>query len=76
MQRHTYRSEHWYVLKGECLIKTEWDNRLEKQTINTNQTYTIDKTVWHQGCNETTEPCHVLEVQYGEKCIEEDIERK
>lgn len=76
MQRHTYRSEHWYVLKGECLIKTEWDNRLEKQTINTNQTYTIDKTVWHQGCNETTDPCHVLEVQYGEKCIEEDIERK
>jgi len=76
MQRHTHRAEHWYVLKGKCLIKTEWDNRSEKQTVNANGTYTIDKTVWHQGCNDTKEPCHILEVQYGDKCIEEDIERK
>jgi mannose-6-phosphate isomerase-like protein (cupin superfamily) len=31
---------------------------------------------WHQLSNETNEPLKILEIQYGEKCVEEDIERK
>lgn len=78
MQRHQDRSEHWYILKGTCTMNTinissdyeEYGKFKEHQTIR------INKRQWHQGCNETKEPCHILEVQYGDQCIEEDIERK
>jgi len=76
MQRHEHRSENWYVLKGQCKIQTEWEGRADTQTLHTNRSYTISKNVWHKGVNESTEPCHILEVQYGDKCVEEDIERR
>lgn len=76
MQRHQHRAEHWYVLKGECSIETEWEGRTEFRSLTTNRSYSIDRTVWHRGINNSTEPCHILEVQYGDKCVEEDIERK
>lgn len=75
-QRHQYRTEHWYILKGSCVIKTEWNNLPNTITLNVNDHYVIEKNVWHLTTNSGTEPCHVLEVQYGEKCIEEDIERR
>ena len=31
---------------------------------------------WHQLVNGTQEPLKVIEIQYGENCIEEDIERQ
>jgi mannose-6-phosphate isomerase-like protein (cupin superfamily) len=36
----------------------------------------INKTQWHQLCNETDQPLKIVEIQYGERCEEEDIERK
>ena len=30
---------------------------------------------WHQIVNKTTEPCHIIEIQYGEETNEDDIER-
>jgi mannose-6-phosphate isomerase-like protein (cupin superfamily) len=27
-------------------------------------------------CNETNEPLKLIEIQYGENCVEDDIERK
>jgi len=76
MQRHSLRSEHWYVLKGKCDIATSVNGSIMSITKNANETYQIGRGVWHQGQNNYTEPCHILEVQYGEKCVEEDIERK
>jgi mannose-6-phosphate isomerase-like protein (cupin superfamily) len=35
----------------------------------------ISKTEWHQLCNETDEPLKVVEIQYGDRCVETDIER-
>tara|TARA_B100001964_G_scaffold25042_1_gene25006 strand:- start:15412 stop:16173 length:762 start_codon:yes stop_codon:yes gene_type:complete len=78
MQRHQDRSEHWYILKGTCTMNTinvssdyeEYGKFKEHQTIR------INKQQWHQGCNETKEPCHILEVQYGDRCVEDDIERR
>jgi cytidyltransferase-like protein len=75
-QKHQYRTEHWYILKGNCVIKTEWNNLPNTINLNVNDHYVIEKNVWHLTTNTGTEPCHVLEVQYGEKCIEEDIERR
>tara|TARA_Y100000389_G_scaffold149128_2_gene148403 strand:- start:6271 stop:7026 length:756 start_codon:yes stop_codon:yes gene_type:complete len=76
MQRHRHRSENWYVLKGTCIIQTNYNNRDEKVTVDTNRSYTINQNVWHKGINNTQEHCHILEVQFGEHCIEQDIERK
>jgi D-beta-D-heptose 7-phosphate kinase/D-beta-D-heptose 1-phosphate adenosyltransferase len=75
MQRHFKRAEHWYVLKGQCNIDTVYQNDKMSHILKENETYFIGKEVWHRGFNTTNEPCHILEVQYGETCVEEDIER-
>lgn len=76
MQRHFKRSENWYVLKGTCTIATEFKGNTDTVVLNPNQHYNIGQTVWHQASNNGTKYCHILEVQYGEQCEEEDIERK
>jgi cytidyltransferase-like protein len=76
-QRHFLRAEHWYVLKGSCTVKTEYNN--VTQTIELNELtsgYIIGKEVWHKVTNNTENLCHILEVQYGEQCVENDIERR
>ena len=39
------------------------------------ETVVIKRKWWHKAYNKSDTPCHILEVQYGDKCIEEDIER-
>lgn len=75
-QRHLYRDEYWHILKGSCQIETEWNNLKNVIHLKEKDNYVIEKNVWHYTKNITQEPCHVLEIQYGEKCIEEDIERR
>lgn len=76
-QRHQYRSEHWYVLGGSCNIKTEYNNYKQEVLLNSlSSGFVIGQGVWHQAINNTDSPCYILEVQYGEKCVEEDIERR
>ena len=36
----------------------------------------ILKEQWHMLANETGKPLKVVEIQYGENCVEEDIERR
>lgn len=75
MQRHFNRSEHWYVLKGKCQVEiVEGDSRII-DTIEQNSSYVIEKAMWHRAFNNFSTPCHILEVQHGEMCVEEDIER-
>lgn len=75
-QRHQHRNEHWYILKGSCLIKTEYLNVESTVHKEPHSTYVIGRGVWHQIQNNSNEPCHILEVQYGDQCVEEDIERR
>lgn len=76
-QRHFFRAENWYVLKGECTLKTEWDDRSSTIVLSAlDHNYKIGCKVWHQASNNTDELCHILEVQHGAKCVEEDIERR
>ena len=37
--------------------------------------YFVPVGSWHQIINPFKETCHLIEIQYGEECIEEDIER-
>jgi cytidyltransferase-like protein len=75
-QRHFHRSEHWYILNGSVKIITEYNGLKSEVTLTKNSTYIIGNNVWHLSTNVGTEPCHILEVQYGDMCIEEDIERR
>jgi cytidyltransferase-like protein len=75
MQRHFHRNEHWYVLKGSCVLDID-DGDKKTVHLNENSSYVIEKKVWHRGNNVSNELCHILEVQYGDVCVEEDIERK
>ena len=38
-------------------------------------TFTVKKNEWHQIINNSNHECKIIEIQYGEKTIEEDIEK-
>ena len=74
MQKHQYRAEFWIVSEGIASLK-----RLGQEGVTVLQPHhqnTIYPKQWHQLINQTTEPVRIVEIQYGEKCDEEDIERK
>jgi len=71
-QKHMFRSEHWYVLRGEVQL----DLDQARQILTQHDNHVINKETWHKASNIGSEPAHVLEVQYGERCVEEDIIRK
>jgi D-beta-D-heptose 7-phosphate kinase/D-beta-D-heptose 1-phosphate adenosyltransferase len=78
MQRHQNRAEHWFVSEGTATVYT-----VDKSTdmdllgeFTRFQHIHINQHQWHKLCNETDQPLKVVEIQYGDQCIEEDIERK
>ena len=76
-QRHHHRSEHWYVLQGEIQVDLEFpDGNCQIQQLTPHTTYVIHSKTWHKASNIGTTPAHIIEVQYGDSCIEEDIERR
>jgi cytidyltransferase-like protein len=78
MQRHELRSEYWMVSEGSCIVNSMTINgyELPPKELTVHQEYKIPVAEWHQLTNPYTVPCKIVEIQYGEKCIEEDIERK
>ena len=75
-QKHMHRSEHWYVLTGNIQIDTEYNNKWQVQLLSPNTTYVIGPNVWHKTTNTGDTPAHIIEIQYGERCVEDDIERR
>ncbi len=78
LQRHFKRSELWFVSEGVATLYTiDYSSDYSKQgTYGQFVTIHIPKNEWHQLANETDTPLKIIEIQYGEDCIEEDIERK
>jgi cytidyltransferase-like protein len=78
MQRHQHRSEYWMVSEGECVVNSMMPNgyALPSKHLTKHQEFKIPVTDWHQLTNPFDVPCKIVEIQYGENCIEEDIERK
>jgi mannose-6-phosphate isomerase-like protein (cupin superfamily) len=78
MQRHKDRAEHWFVAEGTATVYT-LNAGTDMDLVGTYDKFEslhISKEQWHKLCNETDQPLRVIEIQYGENCIEEDIERK
>lgn len=78
MQRHDKRNEFWFVSQGVATVYT-LDVSTDLELLGEykkHQHIWIDNKQWHQLRNETREPLKIIEIQYGENCVEEDIERK
>ena len=78
MQRHQHRAEHWFVVEGTASVYT-LDSSTDQDLLGTytkHQALHIPKTQWHMLANETDMPLKLVEIQYGENCVEVDIERK
>ena len=76
-QRHFKRNEIWMVSKGSCLVNFSKDDPNNKESIqlDTFDHYLVPLGQWHQITNPYEKVCHLIEIQYGEACLEEDIER-
>lgn len=77
MQRHRHRAEHWFVAEGCAtvrLFKNENEGMVEQHLCVKSSVF-IDCHQWHQLFNPYHDVCRILEVQVGNICIEEDIER-
>ena len=76
-QKHFKRSEIWMVSKGSCIVNYSKEDPDKKQSVKLNKFdhYLVPVGDWHQITNPFQEACHLIEIQYGEACIEDDIER-
>lgn len=72
MQRHADRAEYWLVTEGECKAEKEFGAMFVRK----HETVHIPVGEWHQLSNPFKEPCKLVEIQYGARCVEEDIERR
>tara|TARA_B100000886_G_C20385576_1_gene475860 strand:+ start:306 stop:1076 length:771 start_codon:yes stop_codon:yes gene_type:complete len=76
-QKHFKRSEIWMVSKGSCVVNYSKGDPNNKKNIQLNKFdyYLVPVGDWHQITNPFEETCHLIEIQYGQECVEEDIER-
>jgi cytidyltransferase-like protein len=78
MQRHWKRAEYWIVSEGQCVVNIQLEGgyKLPSKTMTIHQSHRIHVAEWHQLTNPFDQPCRIVEIQYGDQCIEEDIERR
>ena len=76
-QRHFLRNEIWFVSEGKCLVN--YSNEFPKETkeilLSKEDVFFVKKEEWHQITNPFDQVCKIIEIQYGENTVEEDIER-
>jgi mannose-6-phosphate isomerase-like protein (cupin superfamily) len=80
-QRHFHRSELWYVHQGAGVVLMNSndepiDGQNDEILLYPGKMVQIYIKTWHQLINTGKEPLIIIEIQYGDKCIEEDIERR
>lgn len=78
LQRHFERAEYWHVSSGRAVVISTTDSgyQMPSKTLETHDNYKICVNEWHKLTNPFDEPCKIVEIQYGTKCDEDDIERK
>ena len=77
-QSHENRNELWFIREGTATIYYSSDDKGKDVFVTTkapNDTFMINKRKWHQLANETEESVSVIEIQYGDECVEHDILR-
>jgi cytidyltransferase-like protein len=78
MQRHQHRAEYWIISEGSAAINSQMTGGYALPTVVLTQhdEYKVPVREWHQLTNPFDVPVKVVEIQYGDSCVEEDIERK
>ena len=78
MQRHSLRAEYWIISEGEAIVNRQMESGYSLPSVHLRKhiEYKVPVKEWHQLTNPFDVPVKVVEIQYGEQCIEEDIERK
>ena len=76
-QKHFKRSEIWLVSNGSCVVNYSKDDPNKRSNVQLNKYdhYFVPLGEWHQITNPFKDTCKIIEIQYGEECEEEDIER-
>jgi cytidyltransferase-like protein len=76
-QKHFKRHEIWLVSQGSCVVNYSKDSPENREyvTLNKFDKYIVPLGEWHQITNPFEETCRIIEVQYGEEVVEDDIER-
>jgi cytidyltransferase-like protein len=78
MQRHLYRTEDWLITEGKCAVRQfeRVSGQLIEQRLVRHQRLHVCLESWHQLHNPYDQPCRIVEIQYGARCSEDDIERQ
>ncbi|MCE3255449.1 MAG: manC [Rickettsiaceae bacterium] len=71
LQLHKFRSEHWVVIRGTATVQ----NDQKISILNPGESTFIPANTKHKLSNETNDDLEIIEVQMGEYCGEDDIER-
>ena len=76
-QKHKHRNEIWLVTKGSCevIYSNKDPNQKEKVILQKFDKFIVNEGQWHQIVNPFEEKCHIIEIQYGDSVIEDDIVR-
>jgi cytidyltransferase-like protein len=76
-QKHFKRHEIWLVSEGSCVVNYSKGEPEDRQSITLNKfdKYIVPLGEWHQITNPFDKTCRIIEIQYGEEVIEDDIER-
>lgn len=77
MQKHYHRSEFWMCTSGQATVRLSETDPRNPLIINLNKHDELHVPVgtWHQLINETDNEVKIVEIQYGDNIMEEDIER-
>ena len=77
IQRHEKRNEIWLVSDGACVVNFSKNDSKNLEEINLNKFdhFIVSINDWHQITNPYKSTTHIIEIQYGEECIEDDIVR-
>ena len=77
-QKHNHRNEYWMVAEGtaDVVLNNSNENLICYRTLNKHQDLIVNQGYWHRMTNSGTTPLRIVEIQFGDSCEEEDIERK
>jgi len=78
MQRHFKRHEFWHITEGKAVLEMTMPSgyALPSMELVKHMQVQIPQGDWHRLSNPYDTPCRIVEIQYGQSCVEEDIERK
>lgn len=77
MQRHQDRAEFWLISAGTATVYTQNAAQQELTGVfGPHEFLHIAPREWHRLVNNEPATLHIVEIQYGTRCVEEDIERE